>query len=319
MKATTSTASLASRARKRLRFVLELVTRTATRFDDLEGFRRGAAFSFYSTFAIFPLLLLTVTVIGVVVGGDAHTRTRVLDALGAADPSVRTVVEQTLTSMQERSAQKTSAIIGLLTLLFSASGAFVELDFTLNKIWQVAPRSGTGLVGRARAFVHERLVGFACVAGIGTFMLVSLVASSTLRALARAAPFEFITPLVQAAEAALSMTLLSLAFAAAFHFIPRTRPPFRDVIGGAVLTTLLLAALEAVFALYLSNLTSYSAYGIVGGVLALATWIYVSSQIIFIGATLTRVYYEMTRLPKALVRDPASASREEAGSGSRRT
>jgi membrane protein len=318
MKATTSTASPSRmrRARERLRYVVEVFSRTATRFDDLEGFRRGAAFSFYATFAIFPLLLLTVTVIGVVVGGDAETRARVLDALGAADPSVRTVIDQTLTSMQEGSAQKTSAIIGLLTLLFSASGAFVELDFTLNKIWQVAPRGGTGLVGRARAFVHERLVGFACVAGIGTFMLVSLVASSTLRAIARAAPFALIHPLLQAAEAVLSMALLSLAFAAAFHFIPRSRPPLRDVIGGAVLTTLMLTALEAVFALYLSHLTSYSAYGIVGGVLALATWIYLSSQIIFIGATLTRVHYEMTRLPVARARAAAPSAREHDASAS---
>jgi uncharacterized BrkB/YihY/UPF0761 family membrane protein len=60
-----------------------------------------------------------------------------------------------------------------------------------------------------------------------------------------------------------------------------------------VLTTVLLAVLKTVFAAYLANLTSYSAYGVVGGVLALATWIYLSSQIIFLGATLTRVSCEL--------------------------
>jgi membrane protein len=105
--------------------------------------------------------------------------------------------------------------------------------------------------------------------------------------------------LLRTAELGVSIGLLSLALAAAFHFVPRSRPRFRDVVGGAVLTTVLLTVLRSVFAFYLSKLTSYSAYGIVGGVLALATWIYLSSQVIFFGATLTRVHCELTGCPAA--------------------
>jgi membrane protein len=201
-------------------------------------------------------------------------------------------------------------VIGLVSLLFSASGAFVELDFSLNKIWKVKPRCGEGILGKASVFVHERLSGFACVAGIGLFMVASLVTSSALGAIAKHANYTLTPALLQTAELALSIVLLSLAFAAAFHFVPRSRPPFRDVIGGAVLTTVLLTVLKAVFALYLSHLTSYSAYGIVGGVLALATWIYLSSQVIFFGATLTRVHCEMTGCPAARDREAAQRAAE---------
>lgn len=296
----TKAASFPRVARARLRFLVDLFTRSADRFDDIEGFRLGAAFACYATFAIFPLLLLMLTVVGFVIGDDAPTRERVLTAIGAADPSVRAVVDQTLTSMQESSGgRKTSAIIGLASLLFSASGAFVELDFTLNKIWNVTPRSGKGLLGRVSVFLHERASGLACVAGIGLFMIASLAASSTLNAVAAAAPFRIMPALLQTAELAISIALLSLAFAAAFHFVPRSRPPFRDVIGGAVLTTVLLTILKGGFALYLSQLTSYSAYGIVGSVLALVTWIYVSAQIVFFGATVTQVHCVLTGCPAA--------------------
>lgn len=311
MSASVSHSSFSSTAKERLRFLVELFSKSADRFDDLEGFRLGAAFSYYSTFAIFPLVLLTVTVVGFVIGDDGPTRDRVLASVGTADPSVRSVIEQTLTSMQQSGgARKTSAVIGLLSLLFSASGAFVELDFTLNKIWKVKPRIGKGLLGKVSVFLHERASGFACVAGIGVFMLLSLVTSSTLNAIADRAHFKLMPALMQTAELAVSITLLSLAFAAAFHFVPRSRPPFRDVIGGAVLTTVLLTVLKAVFALYLSHLTSYSAYGIVGGVLALATWIYLSSQVIFFGATLTRVHCEMSGCPAARERDEAEHANE---------
>jgi len=290
-----TTVSFSSTAKERVRFVGALLSRTADRFDDLDGFRLGAAFSYYATFAIFPLILLTVTIVGFVIGDDGPARDRIVGALASGDPSMRSVIDQTLTTMQQsHGARKTSAIIGIATLLFSASGAFVELDFSLNKIWQVKPRTAKGVAGKVGIFVRERLSGFACVAGFGALMLLSLVASATLGFVARSAHYSVAPALLQAAELAVSIALLSVGLAAAFHFVPRSRPSFRHVVPGAILTTVLLTVLKAVFALYLSRLTSYSAYGVIGGFLALATWIYLSSQIILFGATLTRVHCEMT-------------------------
>ena len=57
---------------------------------------------------------------------------------------------------------------------------------------------------------------------------------------------------------------------------------------------------QEIFATYLAHLTSYSAYGVAGGFLGLATWIYLSSQIIFFGAQLTSVH---TRQNAEVTRD----------------
>ncbi len=305
------TASIRDVAKERLRFLGGLLSKSFDRYDDIEGLRLGAAFSYYATFAIFPLLLLTVTLVGFVMGDNPQIRDQILTSIGTADSSVSDVMQQTLTSMQaNKSARKTSVIVGLVSLLFSASGAFVELDFALNKIWEIKPRVGKGIAGKVSVFLRERMSGFACVAAIGLFMLVSLIMSSSLSAIAEHARFKMTPALLQTAELGFSIVLLSLVFAAAFHFIPRSRPPFADVIGGAVLTTVLLTVLKAIFALYLSHLTSYSAYGVVGGVLALTTWIYLSSQIIYFGATLTRVHCEMTGCPAAQKRKEAARAAE---------
>jgi len=295
-------------AKKRARFLGTLFSRSYDKFDELDGFRLGAAFSYYATFAIFPLVLLTVTVVGYVVGDSARVRDRILTAVASSDSSVSDVLNQTLLSMRDAGARKTSAIVGLVSLLFAASGVFVELDFTLNKIWDVKPRVGKGLGGKVAIFVKERLAGLACVASIGLFLILSLVSSATLSVLAQHARTRITPALLQAAELGSSILLLTLAMAAAFHYVPRSRPPFRRVLGGAVLTTVLLTVLKALFALYVSHLTSFSTYGVAGGVLALATWIYLSSQIIFFGATLTRVHGEMlTGRPAAETRDEAKS------------
>ena len=55
---------------------------------------------------------------------------------------------------------------------------------------------------------------------------------------------------------------------------------------------MLLTALKELFATYFSRLTSYSAYGVAGGMLALTTWIYLSSMLILVGAQLTRIRAE---------------------------
>ena len=295
--------SIRDAAKARARALGTLFSRSYDKFDELDGLRLGAAFSYYATFAIFPLILLSVTVVGFVVGDSDIARERILTAVASSDSSVTDVINQTLVSMKDASARKTSAIIGIASLLFAASGVFVELDFTLNKIWGVKPQVGTGVVGKVKLVLAERLSGLACVVSIGAFLLVSLISSATLSVLAQHAGTQHAPALLQAAELGVSLVLLSLAMAAAFHYVPRSRPPFRDVIGGAVLTTVLLTVLKAVFALYVSRLTTFSTYGVVGGVLALATWIYLSSQVIFFGATITRVHCEIIGCPAAKQHD----------------
>ena len=287
----------AAGVRNRVRFLVELFSDTAERFSDNEGYRLGAAFSYYATFSIFPLILLSVTVVGFILGDSVSARERLLEAVANPGSPVRDVLDRTLTAMQQsRNARGLSALIGVFTLLFAASGAFVELDAALNRIWCVPPRKSTGIVGSIRLFVIERLSGFAIVLGLGLTLLVSLATSSILSFVAESARERVDIPLwpalVRTAELTLSIALLAGMFTAAFHLIPRSRPPLRVVAAGALLTTVCLSALKELFATYLSNLTSYSAYGIAGGVLALTTWIYLSSMIVFFGAQLTRIHAE---------------------------
>jgi membrane protein len=285
--------------KNRFRFLVELFSDTAERFSKIDGYRLGAAFSYYAIFSIFPLLLLSVTVVGFIVGDSAPARERLLDAVAVSGSAVRDVLDRTLTAMQQSAGKRgLSAVVGVLTLIFGASGAFVEFDAALNRIWCVPQRRSTGIVGSIRVFAIERLSGFVIVLGLGLTLLVSLISSSVLTFVLDRAHEQVSIPLwpafVRTADLMLSMTIMAGVFTAAFHFIPRTdpRPRWRVVVPGALLTTIAMSALKELFAAYLSNLTSYSAYGVVGGVLALTTWIYVSSMVIFFGAQLTRIYAE---------------------------
>src|SRR5262249_7846495 len=155
-------------------------------------------------------------------------------------------------------------------------------------------RKVAGVFGTVREYVMERLIGFAIVACLGLTLLVSLGVSAVLSFVVQHVEQRIDTPLwpafARTADVLRPIALLPALFTAPFQFIPRSRPSVLVVVAGAVLTTALFSLLKELFTTYLAHLTSYSAYGIAGGVLALATWIYVSSQIFFFGAQITRVY-----------------------------
>lgn len=308
-----STKAAQPKKQSRFRDLIELFSLSLDRFTDVDGFRLGAAFSYYATFSIFPLLLLFVTFVGFLLGDSASARERLLDAVSVQGSPVREVLDHTLTTLQESQGNRgLSALVGFATLLFAASGAFVELNVALNRIWCVPDRRSTSVWGSIRLYVSERLSGLAIVVALGLTLLVSLVSSSILSAVADRASQQLhiaMWPaLIRTAELALSMLLLATVFTAAFHFIPRTHPAVRVVVRGAILTTVLLTVLKELFASYLSQLTKYSAYGVAGGMLALTTWIYVSSMVIFFGAQLTRIYAEKIGVVQP-PSDPAHACR----------
>lgn len=281
----------------RLKFLVELFGDTSTRFSENDGYRLGASFSYYATFSIFPLLLLAITVVGFVVGNDDRTRMELLDAIAKPGNPVRDLLSKTLDAMEQSgNARGISAVIGVVTLFFGASGAFTEVDAALNRIWCVPERKAKDIKDTIRQIVSERLAAFAIVAGLGLTIFVSLVASSVLSFFAKASEHVIggsIWPaIMKTVEVGTSLVVLSFVFTLAFHLIPRSRPKMRLVFPGAILTTVLLSALKEVFATYLAYLADYSAYGVAGGVLGLATWIYLTAMIIFMGAQLTRIYAE---------------------------
>ena len=84
-------------------------------------------------------------------------------------------------------------------------------------------------------------------------------------------------------------TLMSLAFAMLYKFIPSRRVPWGDVWVPALIGAVLFTALQQVVGLYLSR-ANYASYGVVGSVMALMVWIYLSSLVILLGGEFSYAY-----------------------------
>ena len=88
----------------------------------------------------------------------------------------------------------------------------------------------------------------------------------------------------------LSLSMITLLFAAIFKFLPDAKIAWHDVWIGAFLTALLFTIGKFALGIYLGKSGVASSYGAAGSLIVLLLWVYYSSQILFFGAEFTQVY-----------------------------
>jgi membrane protein len=87
----------------------------------------------------------------------------------------------------------------------------------------------------------------------------------------------------------INLAVLTLIFAMLFKYLPQTKVEWGDVWLGALLTAILWAISQFAISYYIAW-SSYREYGSIGSILALITWVYLSSQILFAGGEFTAVF-----------------------------
>jgi membrane protein len=248
--------------------------------------RLGAALSYYTLFSLAPLLIVAIAVAGLVFGQDAAQGQIVAQLQGLVGEAGARAVQDMIENSRQPAAGVVATVVGVLTLLLGATGAFAELKSALNIVWDVEDQGG-GILGLLRG----RLWAFAMVLAVGFLLIVSLVISAALTAadplLERAGVPAGLMHLVNGAASLLVITVL---FALLFKYLPDTHVAWRDVWVGAFLTSALFTIGKLAIGLYLGRSSVASVYGAAGSVVVLIVWVYYAAQIFFFGAEVTQAF-----------------------------
>ncbi|HLY76096.1 MAG TPA: YihY/virulence factor BrkB family protein, partial [Planctomycetota bacterium] len=203
-----------------------LVRLTVTRWNDDKVPKLAAALAFYTAFAVAPVLLIAIALAGLVFGADAARGAVSREISDLVGPRLGREIEGILRNATQPRAGGIATLLGLIALLFGASGVFVELQDSLNIIWKVKKKAGRGLWGTIRS----RFLSFTMVLGIGFLLLVSLALSAGLEALGqKMTEGKGPSVLIRLVNPALSLVVISGLFAAAFKVLPDARTLWRDV------------------------------------------------------------------------------------------
>ena len=272
--------------------VFKLLKETSDAWMEDNALRLSAALAYYSIFSIAPLLVISISIAGLVLGEDAVRGQLTEQLQGTIGRQAAEAVQTMVQSASKRSDGWLGASVGFATLMLGASGVFGQLKDALNTIWEVKARGGAGVGG----FLRARLLNFGMVLVIGFLLLTSLLLTTAFAALS--GYFEKLVgvPVFFGVLVGLgvSISLDTVLFAFIFKVLPDAEIEWRNVWTGAAGTALLFELGKFGLGIYLGRESTASSFGAAGSVVLLLLWVYYASAILMFGAEFTRAYARAT-------------------------
>ena len=271
-------------ARSSWRFILICADITNS-YLAMNGPFLSAAITYYSLFSLIPLTLAIMFIVGTFYHGSEVVEARLSLAVNTLMPVSRETVADILDDMAHSRA--ITGLVGIPGLLWVSTTVFGAIRKGVNTVWGIS---------QPRRFFHERLIDFTFTAGAGLLMVVPMALTAGVGVLGdftsalRTGDVEgdrltglFLTVL----SPFLSLVVLMLIY----RFLPNTPVRFRDIWPGALPTALCFEGWKTVFLWYNNNYPIYdTVYGPIGALVALLTWIYISANILLVGALVTSRY-----------------------------
>lgn len=264
-----------------------MLGQTFSAWNDHEAPRLGAALAFYTILSLAPLVILVIGVVALIFGHTTAQDQIIGQIQGMIGQDGANVIRTMIEHAQKPASGIFASILGVITLLFGATGVLSELRSALNIIWEVKPAGGSGIAW----LLKDRFFSLGMVLAIGFLLLVSLVLGAALAALGKF--FGGILPMpelvLSAINFAVSFAGVSILFALIYKYVPEANIAWEDVWIGAIATAFLFTVGEYLIGLYLGKAGVASAYGAAGSLVVLIVWVYYSSMIFFFGAEFTHV------------------------------
>ena len=292
--------------RQALADVLGITRRALVDFGKHECTRRSAALAYYTLFAVFPLLLLSISVLafmleaGVPLAVDAQTA--VLQAVEQTMPQTRELVEEII--VVTRRNRGGTSLVGLFVLAWSASNMFAQARLALNAIWNT--RQPQGLEG----VLHLRLRGLAMMVGAGLLLFLFTLANTSLDLVALYATRLPWSDAWWPAVLPLSLFATTvILFAALYRFVPSASLRWSQVWPGAIVGGIGWEVIKKGFVWYAASIANWGAmYGPIAGVIALLFWLYLSFQVLLLGAEFAASYSRWLDEKRAAARVAAAVA-----------
>ena len=248
----------------------------------------SAAVAYRTLFALAPLLLISIFVLGLFLGGNESAQTEILSAVeDFAGATVAEAVGEFLDSVQ--TSGSTAGIIGFALLLWTASSLFLELQNDLNDIFGVSYDHTSGLV----ATVRKRGLAFLWAFGLGIVLVAVWLLNGIWGFIGGFLPESFqvahgiiaiVTPIV-------SLALMPFVFGLTFQVLSRVKIRWKAIWWGSFFTSVVFIAAAYGAGLYFS-LSTTSALSAVGSIFIIILLAFILAAVLLFGAEVTKVVDE---------------------------
>jgi len=116
--------------------VRKMLKDTVLAFINDEALSRGAAIAFYTVTSIAPVLLIVIAIAGLAFGQDAAQNALTAQLSGLMGQQTAEVLQTAVASASSKSSSVLATMVGIITLIVTASGVFGEMQTALNATLQ---------------------------------------------------------------------------------------------------------------------------------------------------------------------------------------
>ncbi|PKW30097.1 YihY/virulence factor BrkB family protein [Flavobacterium lindanitolerans] len=266
-----------------------LLKNTISEFNDDNAIKLSASLSYYTIFAIPPLMIIIITLCGFFFGKDAVTGELYgqINRLVGNDAAIQ--IQNAIKNVELSDSNAFAAIFGGVMLLIGASGVFAEIQSSINFIWGLKAKPNKGF----KKFIQNRLMSFSMIVSVGFLLLVSLLVNSVMDLLSaklRSYFQEGTIYIFYVLNLLLVFAIITLLFTIIFRTLPDGKIRWKDAFIGSSFTAVLFMVGKFAIGLYLGNSTVASVYGAAGSIIIILVWVYYSAIILYFGAEFTKVY-----------------------------
>jgi membrane protein len=274
-----------------LTVVARVSGRAVKNYAEDRGNQMAAAISYYTLFSLVPIFILVVAIFGLVLR-DVDLQQRVIDALVEALPLPKGDVKDVVKGAADLAP--TFALVSFIGAFWTSGALSAALRTSLNVAFEAR---------RSRPAIRGKLIDYTLLPILGIPVLGGVVISAGWRIIQQrtedlplAARFEWVW---EFATLGTSLALTVLAFSLLYWLAPNRTVRFRYIWPGALLAALAFEALKYGFAIYLANFGNYDVvYGALGGIVVLLFWVFLSANILILGAEVAN------EIPHVLLEEP---------------
>ncbi|RYF88215.1 MAG: ribonuclease BN, partial [Chitinophagaceae bacterium] len=117
---------------RKLKLLFKVFKKAGASFVDDNGMKLSASLSYYTIFSLCPILIIVMSLAGVVFGKDAVQGKIYHQINGLVGSDAALQVQQIISNIEKSQQSTGGAIIGVVLLVFGATGVFTEIQDSLN-------------------------------------------------------------------------------------------------------------------------------------------------------------------------------------------
>lgn len=250
--------------------------------------RMSSALAYYTVFSLAPVLVIAVAIAGWMFGREAVSGQLQRQLVAMMGNDAAEVVGNVVASASAAKTGTWATVLGIAALIVGASGAFLQLQHALNKVWGEEKPEIKGFA----KFLRRRVLSFGMVLALGFLLAVSMLLTAVTTAISTWAGERLsVSPAVmEAGNLGMSLVVIAALFAAIYKILPDAKVAWSDVWGGAIVGSVGFAVGKSLVGAYLGYSSVASTFGAAAAPVVLLAWVFWSANALLVGAEFSHAW-----------------------------